>query len=124
MQLNNFYRTVSLLAIAVMMNFSSATAQSAIDQAHVEPRTQRSRADSMNSVAKTENAIIRKTVNLVLVPVIVIDLGHRIFYGTPARKFPAIRGQAPTADQTLLEGGCASLRRCLAQCKQQHADKD
>jgi hypothetical protein len=89
MQLNNFYRTVSLVAIAVMMNFSPATAQSAIDQAHVEPRAQTSRADSTNSLAKTADAMIRKTVNLVLA-----GYGHGSVapncYRIPAGKFPAI----------------------------------
>jgi Ca-activated chloride channel homolog len=80
-------RTICFVAFVMMINLSAASAQSAIDSVHVEPRVQIARSDSPPALAKTSMAMIRKSVELVLVPVTVMDRSNRIVTGLEQENF-------------------------------------
>ncbi len=85
-------RGIWFVAIAVIMNFSEARAQSAIDAVHIEPRVQ---PDSQRALAKTTMGVIRKNVELVLVPVTVTDGSNRVVTGLGQQNFQLYEDKHP-----------------------------
>ena len=79
--------SIGFVAVAVMMNMSILSAQSAIDEVHVQPRTQSAKPDVPGVQAQGATAIIRKSVELVLVPVTVMDESNRIITGLEQGNF-------------------------------------
>jgi len=90
-----FLRIIWLIALAMMIGFSAASAQSAIDSAHVEPRVQVARSDSPPVLANTSIGIIRKSVDLVLVPVTVMDGSNRLVTGLGQGNFQLFEDKRP-----------------------------
>ena len=90
-----FLRTIWLIALAMMISYSAASAQSATDLAHVEPRVQIARSDSPQVLANTSIGIIRKSVGLVLVPVTVMDRSNRIVTGLEQGNFQLFEDKHP-----------------------------
>jgi len=82
-----FLPSILLIAIAVMINFCPASAQSTIDDVHVAPRVQLARSEPPEVPAETGMGTIRKTVELVLVPVTVMDQSNRIVTGLQQENF-------------------------------------
>jgi len=78
---------VGFVAVAVMMNLSILNAQNAIDEVHVQPRAQSAKPDFPGVLAQDATAIIRKSVELVLVPVTVMDESNRIITGLEQGNF-------------------------------------
>ena len=59
---NQFLRGIWFVAVAVMMTFSPARAQSIMDEVHIQPRVKTAQPGPLNVVTKTAAGIIRKTV--------------------------------------------------------------
>jgi len=78
---------IGFVAVAVMMNLSILNAQSGIDEVHVQPRAQSAKPDFQGVLAQGATAIIRKSVELVLVPVTVMDESNRIITGLEQGNF-------------------------------------
>jgi len=78
---------IGFVAVAVMMNLSILSAQNAIDEVHVQPRAQSAKSDFPGVLAQDATAIIRKSVELVLVPVTVMDESNRIITGLEQGNF-------------------------------------
>jgi Ca-activated chloride channel family protein len=78
---------VGFVAVVVMMNLSILSAQSAIEEVHVQPRAQSAKPDFPGVLAQDATAIIRKSVELVLVPVTVMDESNRIITGLEQGNF-------------------------------------
>jgi Ca-activated chloride channel homolog len=78
---------IGFVALVVMMNLSILSAQSAIDEVHVQTRTQSAKPDFQGVLAQGATAIIRKSVDLVLVPVTVMDESNRIITGLEQGNF-------------------------------------
>jgi len=78
---------VGFVAVVVMMNLSILSAQSAIEEVHVQPRAQSAKPDVPGVLAQGATAIIRKSVELVLVPVTVMDESNRIITGLEQGNF-------------------------------------
>lgn len=79
--------SIGFVAIAVMMNLSILSAQSAIDEVHIQPRSQSVPPDVPGAVAQGATRVIRKSVQLVLVPVTVTDDSNRIITGLEQENF-------------------------------------
>jgi len=90
-----FLRTNSSVALVMMMSFSAASAQSAIDSVHVEPRVQIARSASPLALAKTSMGMIRTSVDLVLVPVTVMDRSNQIVTGLQQENFHLFEDNHP-----------------------------
>jgi len=95
MHAQTFLSRVVGIAIAVMMNFCPAPAQSTMDDVHIEPRGRAAQPDSLNSVNKTAMGTIRKSVELVLVPVTVTDRSNRIVTGLEQENFQLYQDKHP-----------------------------
>jgi len=78
---------VGFVAVVVMMNLSILSAQSAIEEVHVQPRAQSAKPDVPGVLAQGATANIRKSVELVLVPVTVMDESNRIITGLEQGNF-------------------------------------
>jgi Ca-activated chloride channel homolog len=78
---------IGFVAVVVMMNLSILSAQSAIDEVHVQPRAQSAKPGFPGVLAQGATAIIRKSVDLVLVPVTVMDESNRIITGLEQGNF-------------------------------------
>jgi len=78
---------IGFVAVAVMMNLSILNAQNAIDEVHVQPRALSAKPDCPGVLAQGATAIIRKSVELVLVPVTVMDESNRIITGLEQGNF-------------------------------------
>lgn len=82
-----FWRRICFVALVGVMQHCSAHAQSTIDSVHIEPRVRTARSDSPNAVAATAMGTIRASVELVLVPVTVMDSSNRIVTGLGQENF-------------------------------------
>ena len=86
--------SIGFIAIAVMMNMSILSAQSAIDEVHIQPRAQSGKPEVPGALAQgAATAIIRKSVELVLVPVTVMDESNRIITGLARENFQLYEGK-------------------------------
>jgi Ca-activated chloride channel family protein len=83
----HFLRSIRPVAVAAMLSLSAALAQSSLDEVHIQPRVHPSQLDYLNSLAKNATGIIRKNVELVLVPVTVTDGYNRIVVGLSQENF-------------------------------------
>src|SRR5580693_2860908 len=92
---NQFFPGIWFVAVAVMMTFSSARAQSIMDEVHIQPRVKTAQPGSLNVLTKTATGIIRKTVELVLVPVTVMDDSNRIVTGLEQGNFQLYENKHP-----------------------------
>jgi len=77
------------------MTFSPARAQSIMDEVHIQPRVKTAQPGSLNVLTKTATGIIRKTVELVLVPVTVMDDSNRIVTGLEQDNFQLYENKHP-----------------------------
>jgi hypothetical protein len=75
---------VTLLLLLICFR---ANAQSDLDPVHVTPRGGVKQLDAAQSSIKTDMGVIRTTVELVLVPVTVMDESNRIVTGLEQEKF-------------------------------------
>jgi Ca-activated chloride channel family protein len=82
-----FFLRIWFAAIALMLSFSSAHAQSAIDEVHIVPRVRSTQPESPSAPAKSATGIIRTSVEMVLVPVTVTDTANRIVTGLGQENF-------------------------------------
>jgi Ca-activated chloride channel family protein len=80
-------RGICSVAIALMLSFSVAHAQSTIDEVHIEPRVRSTQPESPSALAKSATGTIRTTVEMVLVPVTVTDSANRIVTGLEQENF-------------------------------------
>src|SRR6202007_352738 len=62
-------RGIGLVVMTVILNSSLLRSQSAIDEVHIQRRAQSVKPDSPGGLAHDPTGIIRKSVQLVLVPV-------------------------------------------------------
>jgi Ca-activated chloride channel family protein len=92
---NQFFPGIWFVAVAVMMTFSSARAQSIMDEVHIQPRVKTAQPGSLSVLTKTATGIIRKTVELVLVPVTVMDDSNRIVTGLEQDNFQLYENKHP-----------------------------
>lgn len=90
-----FLRTIWSVALVMMMSFSAASAQSAIDSVHVEPRVPIARSASPLALAKASMGMIRTSVDLVLVPVTVMDRSNRLVTGLEQENFQLFEDKHP-----------------------------
>jgi len=81
------FTQIGLVAIGVLLGFPHARAQANIDEVHIAPRIQSSQPQPLSAVAEAPTATIRKTVELVLVPVTVMDESHRPITGLERENF-------------------------------------
>jgi Ca-activated chloride channel homolog len=79
--------SIGLVAVVVTMNLSILSAQSAIDEVHIQPRAQSVKPDLPDALAQGAIGIIRKSVEMVLVPVTVMDESNRIITGLGQENF-------------------------------------
>jgi Ca-activated chloride channel family protein len=85
------------VAVLVMLSFFHAHAQTTLNDVHVEPRTQSAQPDGLRSLARSATGVIRKTVELVLVPVTVLDGANRIVTGLGPEHFHLYDDKRPQA---------------------------
>src|SRR5579864_2527193 len=90
-----FLRTIWFVALVVMISFSAGLAQSSMDEVHIEPRVRAAQPGYPNSTAKTAMGIIRTSVELVLVPVTVMDSSNRIVTGLEENNFQLYEDKHP-----------------------------
>ena len=81
----SFSSRVWFIVIALMLGLSQAGAQTDVNDVHVAPRVQS--ADALHSLERGAKGVIRTTVELVLVPVTVMDQSHRIVTGLEQDNF-------------------------------------
>jgi len=81
------FTQIGLVAIGVLLGFPHARAQTNIEEVHIAPRVQSSQPQPLSAVAKTTTATIRKTVEMVLLPVTVMDESHRPITGLERENF-------------------------------------
>jgi Ca-activated chloride channel family protein len=89
---------ICFVAIALILTFRPfrpARAQTDLNDVHIAPRVQSDRPDSPGSVARTTPGIIRTTVELVLVPVTVLDGSNRIVAGLERENFQLYEDKHP-----------------------------
>ena len=82
-----FLHGMGFVAVYAMLNFSIALAQNGIDEVHIQPRVQTSQ--------QSTTGVIRKNVNLVLVPVTVTDESNRIVTGLGQENFQLFEDKHP-----------------------------
>jgi len=85
---------MSLVIVAMLVNLQPGFSQTDIDEIHVQPRVHTSTLDSI-TLAKSGTAVIRKTVQLVLVPVTVTDQYNRIVTGLAQNNFQVYENKSP-----------------------------
>jgi Ca-activated chloride channel family protein len=88
-------RGICSVAIAQMLSFSVAHAQSTIDEVHIEPRVRSTQPESPSALAKSATGTIRTTVEMVLVPVTVTDSANRIVTGLEQDNFQVFEDKNP-----------------------------
>jgi Ca-activated chloride channel family protein len=88
-------RGICSVAIAQMLSFSVAHAQSTIDEVHIEPRVRSTQPESPSALAKSATGTIRTTVEMVLVPVTVTDIANRIVTGLEPENFQVFEDKNP-----------------------------
>jgi Ca-activated chloride channel family protein len=88
-------RGICFVAIAQMLSFSVAHAQSTIDEVHIEPRVRSTQPESPSAPAKSATGTIRTTVEMVLVPVTVTDSANRIVTGLEQDNFQVFEDKNP-----------------------------
>ena len=76
---------VWFIAIVLVVSLSQARAQTELNEVHVAPRA--SSDDALHSLGRGATGLIRTTVELVLVPVTVVDESHRIVTGLEQQNF-------------------------------------
>lgn len=81
-----FLTQVWFVVITVMLSLSQTMAQSDLDDSHIVPRVQ-SASSAVNSQARGAEGTIRKTVDLVMVPVTVMDASYRTVTGLAQNNF-------------------------------------
>lgn len=89
-----YFLWIYFVIVAVMFRSPSVLAQSEINDVHVMPRLVPRRAASLG---EGEASIIRKSVELVLVPVTVMDQYHRIITGLKRENFHLFEDKRPKA---------------------------
>jgi Ca-activated chloride channel family protein len=87
--------SIGFVAVAAMMNLSILSAQSVIDEVHIQPRAQSAKPDVPNALAQGAMGIIRESVELVLVPVTVMDESNRIITGLGQENFQLYENKHP-----------------------------
>jgi Ca-activated chloride channel homolog len=87
-------RIISVIAFAIT-NFHPTLAQSGIDEVHIQPRVNSHQPDSLKSTTKGSAGVIRKAVELVLVPVTVKDEYNRIVVGLSRDNFQLYEDKQP-----------------------------
>jgi Ca-activated chloride channel family protein len=85
----------SFAAVAMMLNIQPAFSQTDVDEIHIQPRGHTSAADTLTSLTKGSRAIVRKSVQLVLVPVTVTDQYNRIVPGLAQNDFQVYENKLP-----------------------------
>src|ERR1700739_1338466 len=83
------------VAIAVILTFRQARAQTDLNDVHIAPKVQSAEPDALSSLARTTTGILRKTVELVLVPVTVMDGSNRIVIGLERENFQLYEDKHP-----------------------------
>jgi Ca-activated chloride channel family protein len=86
---------ICFVAMAVILTFRPAHAQTDLNDVHIAPRIQAAQQDVLSSLARTTTGIIRKTVELVLVPVTVMDESNRIVTGLEQENFQLYEDKRP-----------------------------
>ncbi len=86
---------ICFVAIAVILTFRPARAQTDLNDVHIAPRVQSDQPDAPGSVARTTTGIIRTNVELVLVPVTVLDGSNRIVAGLERENFQLYEDKQP-----------------------------
>ena len=81
--------------MAVILTFRPAHAQTDLNDVHIAPRIQAAQQDVLSSLARTTTGIIRKTVELVLIPVTVMDESNRIVTGLEQENFQLYEDKRP-----------------------------
>ena len=76
---------VWFIAIVLVVSLSQARAQTELNEVHVAARA--SSDDALHSLGRSATGLIRTTVELVLVPVTVVDESHRIVTGLEQQNF-------------------------------------
>lgn|SRR6266498_1012928 len=85
---------VVVLAVVAGLGVSAAFAQLEPDNVHVQPRFPSNRGmNSVNSSPDTNAGVIRKNVDLVLVPVTVTDVSNRLIKGLDQSSFKLYEGK-------------------------------
>jgi Ca-activated chloride channel family protein len=87
--------SIGFVAVAVVVNLSILSAQSAIDEVHIQPRAQSAQPEVPGALAQGALGIIRESVELVLVPVTVMDESNRIVTGLGQENFQLYENQHP-----------------------------
>jgi Ca-activated chloride channel family protein len=87
--------SIGFVAVAVVVNLSILSAQSAIDEVHIQPRAQSAKPEVPGALAQGALGIIRESVELVLVPVTVMDESNRIVTGLGQENFQLYENQHP-----------------------------
>lgn len=83
------------LAALLMLSRWHAHAQSSLEDIHVIPRDHVASSDAAGSLKKTTGGVIRTTVDLVLVPVTVMDGENRIVTGLGQENFQLFEDKHP-----------------------------
>jgi Ca-activated chloride channel family protein len=81
--------------LVVMMNFSAASAQSAVNDVPIEPPVPYVWSESFHDLANSRKGLIRESVELVLVPVTVMDGSNRIVTGLQPENFQLYEDKHP-----------------------------
>jgi Ca-activated chloride channel family protein len=79
----------------MMLNSQPAFSQTDVDEIHLQPRGHTSAPDALTSLTKGGRAIVRKSVQLVLVPVTVTDKYNRIVPGLAQNNFQVYENKLP-----------------------------
>ncbi len=87
--------SIGFIAVAIMTNLSTLSAQSAIDEVHIQPRAQSAKRDVPGALAQAAMGVIRESVELVLVPVTVMDESNRIITGLGQENFQLYENKHP-----------------------------
>lgn len=93
-------KQTSFLVILVAFLYLGAHAQTGLNDVHVTPRNQSIQLDASPALAREATGIIRKSVELVLVPVTVMDDAHRIISGLRQENFQLYENKHPRSIKT------------------------
>lgn len=83
------------VTVTVMLTFSCAYGQVDIAEVHIAPRIQSGSRDRSGALTSTAMPTIRKTVQLVLVPVTVMDGSNRVISGLGQENFQLYEDKRP-----------------------------
>jgi Ca-activated chloride channel homolog len=87
-----FLLKIWFVATALMSGIAPALGQSALDEVHVAPSVRSARADA-GAPPKSAAGLIRSTVEMVLVPVTVMDASNRVMTGLDQENFQLFEGK-------------------------------